>query len=57
MIHIPVPPNLDGREASILIDTIGWIIDALINWQTRIAHEYEHWLEPQDLHWPGDFEN
>jgi hypothetical protein len=57
MIHIPVPPNLDGCEASILIDAIGWIIDALINWQTRITHEYEHWLEPQDPDWPCDSEN
>lgn len=57
MIHIPVPPNLNGREASILIDAIGWLIDALIDWQARLTHVYAHWLEPQDPDWPGDSEN
>lgn len=56
MIYIPVPPHLKGPEASILIDAIGWLIDALIDWQTRITQAYTHWLEPEDLDWPCDSE-
>lgn len=57
MIHIPVPPNLSGAEASVLLDTIAWLIDALIDWQARIRLTYSHWLEPPDQDWVCDCED
>ncbi len=54
MIRIPVPPNLTGPQAAMLIELIDWLVDALIEWQQRLRRAYEPWGEEPPASWTDE---
>lgn len=57
MIKIPVPPNLTGPQAQMLIELIDWLVDALIVWQQGLRRSYYPWdvePDPAECKWTDD---
>ena len=55
MTKIPVPPNLSGPQAAMLIELIDWLVDTLIEWQQRLRRTYHPWgNEPDSTDWSDD---
>ena len=55
MTKIPVPPNLTGPQAAILIELIDWLVDTLIEWQQRLRRTYHPFdTEPESTTWQDD---
>jgi hypothetical protein len=51
MIKLPVPPNLTGPQARMLIELVDWLVDALIDWQQGLRRTYHPWgleADPDD---------
>lgn len=55
MIKIPVPPNLSGPQARMLIELVDWLVDALIVWQQGLRRTYHPWdLEADPDDWTDE---
>lgn len=54
MIRIPVPPNLTGPQAAMLIELIEWLVDALIEWQQSLRRTYEPWGDEPSSSWSDE---
>ncbi|WP_168210695.1 hypothetical protein [Persicimonas caeni] len=54
MNKIPVPPHLSGPQASMLIELVDWLVDALIEWQQALRRTYHPWEIEADQDWHDD---
>jgi hypothetical protein len=54
VIKIPVPPHLTGPQASMLIELVDWLVDALIEWQQALRRVYHPWDLEADQDWRDD---